>query len=62
MVETDNSVDVSASVLSQHNDSDTLHPVAFYSKKHSPTKCKCKLDDKKLLAMIWYSEECRPLF
>jgi hypothetical protein len=39
IVETDTSDYVSASILSQYDDEGVLHPVAFFSKKHSPAKC-----------------------
>jgi hypothetical protein len=36
IVETDASDYVSAGILSQYDDQGILHPVAFYSKKHTP--------------------------
>lgn len=39
IIETDTSDYVSAGILSQHDDAGILHPVAFYSKKHSPAEC-----------------------
>ena len=39
VVETDASDFVSITVLSQYDDEGTLHPVAFFSKKHSPAEC-----------------------
>src|SRR5690606_37452107 len=38
IVETDASDYVSAGILSQYDDDSTLHPVAFFSKKHSPAE------------------------
>ena len=38
LVETDASDYVSAGILSQRNDEGILHPVAFFSKKHSPAE------------------------
>jgi hypothetical protein len=38
-VETDASHYVSAGVVSQRDDEGVLHPVAYYSKKHSPAEC-----------------------
>ena len=52
LVETDASDYVSASILSQHNDKEILHPVAFFSKKHSPAECNYEIYDKELLAII----------
>ena len=60
VVETDASDYVSASVLFQYNDEGILHPVAFYSKKHSPAKCNYKIYDKELLAIVRAFEEWRP--
>jgi hypothetical protein len=39
IVETDASNYVSAGVLSQYDDDGILHPVAYFSKKHSPAEC-----------------------
>lgn len=60
VVETDVSDYVSAGVLSQHDDEGVLHPVAFYSKKHSPAECNYEIYDKELLAVIRCFEEWRP--
>jgi len=60
IVETDTSDYVSAGILSQHDDDDVLHPVAFYSKKQSPAECNYEIYDKELMAIIWAFEEWRP--
>jgi len=60
VVETDASDYVSAGVLSQYDDEGTLHPVAFYSKKHSPAECNYEIYDKELLAIVRAFEEWRP--
>jgi hypothetical protein len=52
IVETDASDYVSAGILSQHNNTGKLHPVAFYSKKHSTAECNYEIYDKELLAVI----------
>jgi hypothetical protein len=39
IVEMDASDYVSASVLSQYDDDNVLHPIAYFSKKHSPAEC-----------------------
>ena len=39
LVETDASDYVSAGVMSQHDSNGILHPVAFFSKKHTPAEC-----------------------
>ena len=37
-----------------------LHPVAYFSKKHSPAKCNYDVYDKELMAIIKALEEWRP--
>src|SRR5690606_26027912 len=59
LVETDASDYVSAEILSQRDDCGTLHPVAFYSKKHSPAECNYEIYDKELLAIVRCFEEWR---
>ena len=39
VVETDASDYVSGGILSQYDDQDVLHPVAYFSKKHNPAEC-----------------------
>ena len=60
VVETDASDYVSAGVLSQPDDNGILHPVACFSKKHSPAECNYEIYDKKLLAIVRSFEEWRP--
>ena len=60
IVETDASDFVSAGVLSQYGDDGILHPVAFYSKKHSPAECNYEIYNKELMAIIRAFEEWRP--
>ena len=60
VVETDASDFVSAGVLSQPDEKDVLHPVAFFSKKHSPAECNYEIYDKELLAIVRCFEEWRP--
>ena len=45
IVETDASDYVSAGILSQYDDDGILHPVAFFSKKHSPAECNYEIYD-----------------
>ncbi len=59
IVETDASDYVSAGILSQYSDNGILHPIAFYSKKHSPAECNYEIYDKELLAIIRCFEEWR---
>ena len=61
IVETDASDCVSVGVLSQYGDDGLLHPVAFFSKKHSPVECNFEIHDKELMAIIrcfgeWWAE------
>ena len=57
IVETDGSDYVSAGVMSQYDTDGTLHPVAFFSKKHSPVECNYEIYDKELMAIIRCFEE-----
>ena len=47
-------------VMSQKDDDGVLHPVAFFSKKHSPAECNYEIYDKELLAIVRCFEEWRP--
>lgn len=60
VVETDASDFVSGGVLSQPDEEDVLHPVAYFSKKHSPAECNYEIYDKELLAIVRTFEEWRP--
>jgi len=60
IIETDASDYVSAGVLSQRDDEGVLHPIAYYSKKHSPAECNYDIYDKELMAIIKALEEWRP--
>jgi len=60
IVKTDTSDYISAGILSQYNDEGVLHPVAFYSKKHSPAECNYEIYDKELMAIVRAFEEWRP--
>jgi len=60
IIETDASNYVSAGVLSERDDEGVLHPVAYYSKKHSPAECNYDIYDKELMAIIKAPEEWRP--
>ena len=50
VVETDASDYVSAGVLSQYDDQRILHPVAYFSKKHSPVECNYEIYE--LMAIV----------
>jgi hypothetical protein len=60
IVETDASDYVSAGVLSQYDDDNVLHPVAYFSKKHSPAECNYEIYDKELMVIVQPFEEWRP--
>jgi hypothetical protein len=60
LVETDASEYVSAGILSQYDKEGRLHPIAYFSKKHTPAECNYKIYDKELLAIIRTFEEWRP--
>jgi len=46
--------------LSQRDNEGVLHPMAYYSKKHSPAECNYNIYDKELMAIIKALEEWRP--
>lgn len=58
-VETDASDYVSSGILSQMGRDGVLHPVAFMSRKHSPTECNYEIYDKELLAIVRCFEDWR---
>ena len=57
IVETDASDYVSAGIMSQYDDNGVLHPVAYFSKKHSPAEYNYEIYDKELMAIIRCFEE-----
>ena len=59
IVETDASDYVSTGVLSQYSDDGILHPVAFFSTKHSPAECNYEIYDKELMAIVRAFEHWR---
>ena len=60
VVETDTSDYVSGGILSQYDDSGSLRPVAYFSKKHNPAECNYEIYDKELMAIVRAFEEWRP--
>lgn len=60
VVEVDASDWAAGGVLSQYDDEGVLHPVAFFSAKHSPAECNYEIYDKELLAIVKAFEEWRP--
>jgi hypothetical protein len=61
VVETDTSNLVIVRVLSQYDDHDILHPMAFVLRKHFPAKIYYEIYDKELLAIVQAFKECCPL-
>ena len=46
--------------MSQLDETGTLRPVAYFSKKMSPQECNYEIYDKELLAIVRVFEEWRP--
>jgi len=59
LVDTDASDIASAGILSQPGSDRLLHPIAFFSKKHTPSECNYDIYDKELMAMVRAFEEWR---
>ena len=57
IVETDTSDYVSGGILSQYDDSSSLRPVAYFSKKHNPAEYNYKIYNKELIAIVRAFEE-----
>jgi hypothetical protein len=60
IIETDASHYVSAGILSQYDDEGILHPVTFFSKKHSLVECNYEIYNKELMAIVCTFEEWQP--
>jgi hypothetical protein len=60
VLETDASSYVSAGVLSQYDDQEVLHPVAFFSKKHTPAEENYDIYNQELGAIVKSLEHWRP--
>ena len=58
-METDASGWATGGCLSQFDDNGCLHPVAYHSKKLTPTECNYDIHDKELLAIIRCLKEWR---
>jgi hypothetical protein len=58
-VECDSSDYVNAGCLSQPDDNGILHPVAFFSRRLTPTECNYDIYDKELMAIVRAFEEWR---
>jgi hypothetical protein len=51
---------VSTAVLSQYDDDGILHPVAYFSRKHSTAEYNYEIYHKELMAILCAFEEWRP--
>ena len=60
VMKTDASDYVSGGILLQYDENGVLHPVAYFSKKHSPAECNYEIYDKELMAIIRTFKEWRP--
>jgi len=60
ILETDASDYVYAAILSQIQEDGAIRPVAYLSKKMTPTECNYEIYDKELLAIVRAFEEWRP--
>ena len=61
VIETDVSDYVSEGILSQYNENEVLHSVAYFSKKHNPVKCNYEIYNKEFIIIVcafeeWHSE------
>ena len=61
IVKTDTSDYVSEGILSQYNENDVLHLIAYFFKKHNSVECNYEIYDKELMIIIctfkeWCSE------
>jgi len=59
VVETDASDIASAGILSQPGSAGLLHPIAFFSKKHTAAECNYDIYDKEFMAVVRTFEEWR---
>ena len=57
VVKTDTLDYVSEGILSQYNENDVLHSVAYFFKKHKSAECNYKIYDKELMTIICTFEE-----
>lgn len=59
IIETDTSDYKTARLLSQRDDEGVLHPVAYFSTKHTPANCDYDIYEKEQMAIIEVFEEWR---
>ena len=60
ILKTDISQYITGGILSQYDDNDSLHPVAFYSKNMLLIKCNYHIYNKELWIIIKYLKNWRP--
>ena len=48
---------VSEGILSQYNENEVLHSVAYFSKKHNSAKCNYKIYNKEFIIIIYVFKE-----
>ena len=60
VIKTDASDYVSEGIFLQYDENGVLHPVAYFSKKHSPAECNYEIYDKKLMIIIHAFKEWCP--
>ena len=58
IVKTDASDYVSEGILSQYNENDILHLIAYFFKKHNSAECNYEIYKKELMAIICAFKEC----
>jgi len=59
IIETDESDFAISAVLSQQDDEERWHPVAFHSRKFQPTEINYEIHNKELLAIVDAFKQCR---
>ena len=57
VIETDVSDYVSEGILSQYNEDEVLHSVAYFSKKYNSAECNYKIYDKEFMIIVHAFEE-----
>jgi len=60
VIKTDSSNYITRGILSQYNEEEVLHPIAYFSKQLSPAKCNYEIYDKELLAIIRCFKQWQP--
>ncbi len=58
MIEIDASNYVFKDILSQYDENEILHSVAYFSKKHNSVECNYEIYDKELMIIVCAFEKC----